>query len=78
MRHHVPVRALLAALVAAALIVAGATVDAEAQKKGGTIRVGNLGEPPTLDAHWTTASITERAPIRVRKNRSRSRRTRRR
>ncbi len=59
MRHHVPARALLAALVAAALIVAGAAVDAEAQKKGGTIRVGNLGEPPTLDAHWTTASITE-------------------
>jgi hypothetical protein len=23
------------------------------------IRVGNLGEPPALDAHWTTASITE-------------------
>src|SRR3990170_3494249 len=59
MRHHVPVRALLAALVAAALIGAGATVDAEAQKKGGTIRVGNLGEPPTLDAHGPTASITE-------------------
>ena len=28
-------------------------------KKGGVVRVGNLGEPPTLDAHWTTASITE-------------------
>jgi peptide/nickel transport system substrate-binding protein len=34
-------------------------VRAQAPKKGGTIRVGNLGEPPTLDAHWTTASITE-------------------
>jgi peptide/nickel transport system substrate-binding protein len=32
---------------------------ADAQKKGGVLRVGNLGEPPALDAHWTTASITE-------------------
>ncbi len=22
-------------------------------------RIGNLGEPPTLDAHWTTATLTE-------------------
>jgi peptide/nickel transport system substrate-binding protein len=43
----------------AAIAVAGLSPDAAAQKKGGTIRVGNLGEPPTLDAHWTTASITE-------------------
>src|SRR5439155_1192191 len=27
--------------------------------KVGVLRVGNLGEPPSLDAHWTTASITE-------------------
>ena len=32
---------------------------AEAQVKGGILRIGNLGEPPALDAHWTTASITE-------------------
>ncbi len=46
-------------LAVAAIAVAGLSPDAAAQKKGGTIRVGNLGEPPTLDAHWTTASITE-------------------
>jgi peptide/nickel transport system substrate-binding protein len=34
-------------------------VLAVAQTKGGVLRVGNLGEPPALDAHWTTASITE-------------------
>src|SRR5262249_53385083 len=28
-------------------------------KKGGVLRVANLGEPPTLDAHWTTATLTE-------------------
>ncbi|HEV8674090.1 MAG TPA: ABC transporter substrate-binding protein [Methylomirabilota bacterium] len=48
----------VAALVAALLLL-GVGFDAEAQKKGGILRVGNLGEPPALDAHWTTASITE-------------------
>ncbi|HWU37268.1 MAG TPA: ABC transporter substrate-binding protein, partial [Candidatus Acidoferrum sp.] len=44
----------------AALLIA-VTVPAMAQtpKKGGVIRVGLLGEPPALDAHWTTAVITE-------------------
>ena len=30
-----------------------------AQKRGGVVRIANLGEPPTLDAHWTTATLTE-------------------
>ena len=51
-------RNLAAAVTVIALIIGGAA-GVNAQKKGGTIRVGNLGEPPTLDAHWTTASITE-------------------
>src|SRR5512138_3053343 len=51
-------RVVLLALVSLAL-VAGAVFNADAQKKGGILRVGNLGEPPALDAHWTTASITE-------------------
>ena len=51
-------RAVLLALASLAL-VAGTTLTADAQKKGGILRVGNLGEPPALDAHWTTASITE-------------------
>src|SRR6266478_5922415 len=44
------------AMVAALMIASG---PADAQRKGGVLRVGNLGEPPALDAHWTTASITE-------------------
>src|SRR5262245_65442475 len=45
--------------LAALVLFAGTTLTAEAQKKGGILKVGNLGEPPSLDAHWTTASITE-------------------
>ncbi len=47
---------LVLTLLAVALAAAPA---AEAQKKGGVVRIGNLGEPPTLDAHWTTATLTE-------------------
>jgi peptide/nickel transport system substrate-binding protein len=46
-------------LTLATLCLAGPVPDAAAQKKGGVLKVGNLGEPPTLDAHWTTATITE-------------------
>ena len=45
--------------VAMAMTLTMAAGSADAQKKGGVLRVGNLGEPPALDAHWTTASITE-------------------
>jgi peptide/nickel transport system substrate-binding protein len=58
MTHARFLRLLLAALGVLA-VLAAFPLAAQAQKKGGTIRVGNLGEPPTLDAHWTTASITE-------------------
>src|SRR5712664_2810330 len=44
------------ATVFAIAVAAGA---ADAPRRGGILRVGNLGEPPALDAHWTTASITE-------------------
>src|SRR5256884_1746885 len=49
---------VLLALATLALVT-GSALTAEAQKKGGILKVGNLGEPPALDAHWTTASITE-------------------
>jgi peptide/nickel transport system substrate-binding protein len=39
------------------LLAAGLTA-VEAQKKGGSLRVGIIGEPPALDAHWTTAALT--------------------
>src|SRR5262245_22237738 len=51
------------ALAGLALLAVGLVVTvpgvAQAPKKGGILRVGNLGEPPTLDAHWTTATLTE-------------------
>src|SRR6266513_2056564 len=50
-------RGILALL--AVVLCGGATLAADAPKRGGVLRVGNLGEPPALDAHWTTACITE-------------------
>src|SRR5256884_9067498 len=52
-------RRYVSLVLAALVLVAGSALTAEAQKKGGVLKVGNLGEPPALDAHWTTASITE-------------------
>src|SRR5262249_6317953 len=51
-------RAVLLALALLALI-AGSALTADAQKKAGILPVANLAQPPSLDAHWTTASITE-------------------
>src|SRR5437763_13268700 len=52
-------RRYVSLVLAALVLIAGGPLTAEAQKKGGILKVGNLGEPPSLDAHWTTASITE-------------------
>jgi len=57
MRQRVFLR-IVAALVLIMLALAGPGL-AQTPKKGGVIRVGILGEPPALDAHWTTAVITE-------------------
>src|SRR5439155_22839909 len=51
-------RAVLLALASLALLGLN-TLTAEAQRKGGALRVGILEEPPSLDVHWTTATITE-------------------
>ncbi len=59
MMRPVIVRKVLVSVVAVLLVAGGAVLAADAQQKGGVLRVGNLGEPPALDAHWTTASITE-------------------
>ena len=56
-RRAFRLRLLTAFTIAVLLMIAAGPADA--QKKGGMLRVGNLGEPPALDAHWTTASITE-------------------
>ena len=33
--------------------------EAQAPRKGGVLRVGILGEPPALDAHWSTTALVE-------------------
>jgi len=57
MRLRVAIR-MVAALAVLTLALAAPGL-AQTPKKGGIIRVGLLGEPPALDAHWTTAVITE-------------------
>src|SRR6266566_4991429 len=52
-------RRLFTASMAVLFGLAALATAANAQTKGGVLRVGNLGEPPALDPHWTTASITE-------------------
>src|SRR5262245_27422147 len=46
-------------LVLLALVLAGPTPEVVAHKKGGVLKIGNLGEPPSLDPHWGTQTITE-------------------
>src|SRR5215470_1126894 len=50
------------ALVAGAVALAAGVDLSWAQgtpKKGGVLRVAVLGDPPTLDSHWTTANFVE-------------------
>jgi peptide/nickel transport system substrate-binding protein len=54
MRRVWPVAPLLLAVL---LLVAPAA--GQAPRKGGILRIGTIGEPPALDLHWTTASITD-------------------
>jgi peptide/nickel transport system substrate-binding protein len=49
---------LLGTSVLMTVLLAGVS-GAQAPRRGGVLRIGNLGEPPTLDAHWTTATLTE-------------------
>ena len=46
------------AVLAALTLTAVGPASPQAPRKGGTLRVGMIGEPPTLDQHATTAVIT--------------------
>jgi peptide/nickel transport system substrate-binding protein len=50
-------------LAAAALCAAPGASDTP--KRGGVLRIGMIGEPPTLDAHVTTATITREIGINM-------------
>src|SRR4249919_61633 len=58
---HVMTRSLTLRALALVVLTAVSAGVAEAQtpKKGGVLRIGNLGEPPSLDPHWGTQTITE-------------------
>src|SRR5687768_7051986 len=58
MTQSLTLRALGLALVALMAVGAG-MAEAQTPKKGGVLRIGNLGEPPSLDPHWGTQTITE-------------------
>jgi peptide/nickel transport system substrate-binding protein len=49
---------LLAVLLAVAVAAAAPAVEAQ-QKPGGVLKAAMIGEPPSLDLHWTTAVITQ-------------------
>jgi peptide/nickel transport system substrate-binding protein len=54
-------RCLGTGIAALALLLCGGVAPAAAQqpKMGGVFRAGMIGEPPSLDLHWTTAVITQ-------------------
>ncbi|MBI2218427.1 MAG: ABC transporter substrate-binding protein [Candidatus Rokubacteria bacterium] len=58
---------MLAAVVVAAvsvwLLASPDVIQAQAPKKGGVLRIGMIGEPPTLDPPTTTAVITREVTI---------------
>ena len=60
-------RKALAALALLAITLALGTLSGDAQtpKPGGTLKIGMIGEPPTLDAHATTAVITREIGINM-------------
>ena len=58
MTQSLTLRALALTLVALMAVGAG-MAEAQTPKKGGVLRIGNLGEPPSLDPHWGTQTITE-------------------
>jgi peptide/nickel transport system substrate-binding protein len=53
---------ILLALVTSIAAIAG---EAQTPKKGGALKIGMIGEPPTLDGHMTTAVITREIGVNM-------------
>src|SRR5438552_4769395 len=49
---------MLTIVVAALTVSVGARAD-ESPRPGGVLKAAMIGEPPSLDLHWTTAVITQ-------------------
>ena len=60
-------RQVLTFAVLVALIAGMATAPAESQapRRGGILKIGMIGEPPTLDSHATTAVITREIAVNM-------------
>ena len=50
---------VLAALALVALSALPVAAQEPAPRMGGVLKAAMIGEPPTLDMHWTTAVITQ-------------------
>ena len=48
----------LAAAAVGPWILRGAALGQDPPRAGGVLKVAIIGEPPAIDAHWTTASLT--------------------
>src|SRR5262245_55405738 len=57
--HMWPRRQLGILGLAVFLLAIGPIAEAQAPRKGGVLRIGILGEPPALDAHWSTTALVE-------------------
>jgi peptide/nickel transport system substrate-binding protein len=55
----------LLALAAPLVWLAASPADSQGPRKGGILKIGMIGEPPTLDAHATTAVITREIGINM-------------
>ena len=63
--HHRPRLLASLAVLTAVTLAAVAPVASQTPRKGGVLRVGMIGEPPTLDQHATTAVITREIGINM-------------
>src|SRR5438105_7820059 len=53
------------AVLLSALALSVAPGASQTPRKGGALRIGMIGEPPTLDAHVTTATITREIGLNI-------------
>src|SRR5262245_42735705 len=56
---------LVSVLLVLAVVVLGSTVHGQAPRRGGTLRIANVGEPPTLDYSATTVGVTSNIAMAI-------------
>jgi peptide/nickel transport system substrate-binding protein len=54
-----------ALILAATVSFAGPLIAQETPRSGGVLKAAMIGEPPTLDLHWTTAVITQEITFHI-------------